>query len=87
MKKSCLFVASALVGMALTAGAAPPAGLIEATLKDEAGTLVDDAVVYLVAAGASGRPQASITMDQIDKPGAVLRDVPRIQRYENNPGG
>jgi plastocyanin len=54
--------------MALMAGAAsPPAGVIEATVKDEAGKLVDDAVVYLVAAGASGRLQAPVTMDQIDK--------------------
>lgn len=50
------------------AGAAtPPAGVIEATVKDEAGKPVDDAVVYLVAAGTSGRPQAAVTMDQIDK--------------------
>ena len=51
----------------LAAAAAPGAGMVEATVTDETGKIVDDAVVYLVAPPTPGRTPPSATMDQIDK--------------------
>jgi len=64
-----LLLAVVSVGAALmaAAGAAPASGTVEATVKEETGKPIDDAVVYLVAASAPGRAPAGATMDQIDK--------------------
>ena len=64
MKKcAALFAAMALASIA---AAAPPAGVLEATVNDEGGSPVDDAVVYL-ALNAPGRTPPVATMDQIDR--------------------
>jgi plastocyanin len=63
-KFAALFAAVALASVA--AVAAPPSGVLDATVSDEGGRPVDDAVVYL-AASATGRTRAAATMDQVDR--------------------
>jgi plastocyanin len=53
--------------LAWSAAATGAPGLIEATVKDEGGKAVDDAIVYLAAAPAPTRTPPSATMDQVDK--------------------
>jgi plastocyanin len=63
-KCAALFAAMALASIA--AAAASPSGALEATVSDEAGSPVDDAVVYL-AANAAGRTPPGATMDQVGR--------------------
>lgn len=68
MRSVSAVVAALFLGSALLAGATgPPAGVLEASVKDEAGKPVDDAVVYLVTGPGPGRARSPATMDQIDR--------------------
>ena len=63
--KTCAALFAALALASIPAAAAPPSGALEATVSDEGGSPVDDAVVYLAA--ATGRAPAGATMDQVDR--------------------
>jgi plastocyanin len=75
VKKFAAYVA-AMALASIAVAAAPPSGVLEATVKDSGGSPIDDAVVY-VALGATTRTPPAATMDQVDR-----RFVPAVLPVE-----